>query len=486
MKLSDLNGLVRKVITEALPDKLWVIGEISEMKTNRNGHCYLVLVEKDVSTDTVIAQARATIWSYTFRMLRPYFETTTGQVFIEGLKVLVSVSVEFHELYGYNLNIHDIDPTYTLGDMARRRREIITRLTEEGIVDMNKELEFPYVPQKIAVISSETAAGYQDFTDHLTKNKAGYVFYLKLFPAVMQGNQTEASIIEALDQIYLYEDFFDVVVIIRGGGSQLDLSCFDNYNLACHITQFPLPVITGIGHEKDNTIVDIVAHTRLKTPTAVAEFLIDEVSKFDLLLEDTKGKFLDSVQELLLKSNNMIEHLARKYGPVIHGKINRSIQNLNQKVWQVDHLVKSLVADRKYELARKEENIRRNTQQHISLKYNKLEIIAGLLSSGLRIIIPVKLNHLNNSLSAVGHSARKRLADENHRLDLASQKVYLTDPARVLARGYSVTTHNGIIIKDISQVLTDDIIMTTLYKGVITSTVLDKEDVSTSCGREKS
>ena len=486
VKLSELNGLVRKVISEALPDKLWVIGEISEMKTNRNGHCYLVLVEKDVETDTVIAQARATIWSYTFRMLRPYFETTTGQVFIEGLKVLVNVSVEFHELYGYSLNIHDIDPTYTLGDMARRRREIIARLTEEGIVDMNKELEFPYVPQKIAVISSETAAGYQDFTDHLTKNKAGFVFYLKLFPAVMQGNQTEASIIEALDQIYLYEDFFDVVVIIRGGGSQLDLSCFDNYNLAYHITQFPLPVITGIGHEKDNTIVDLVAHTRLKTPTAVAEFLIGEVSKFDLHLEDIEGKFIDSVQELLLESNNMIEHLARKYGPVVQGKINRSIQSLNQKVWQIDHLVKLSITDRKYELARKEENIRRNTQQLISLKFSKLEIMIGFLSSELRIIIPVKLDQIKNSISSVEHSVSKRLVNENHRLDLATQKVYLIDPLRVLARGYSITSRNGLIIKDISQVLADDVIMTTLYKGVVTSKVLDKDDVTTHFSSEKS
>jgi exodeoxyribonuclease VII large subunit len=202
IKLSELNGLIRKVVTDAFPDKIWVIGEISEMKINRNGHCYLNLIEKDEATDTVVAQARATIWSYTFRMLRPYFETTTGQVLIEGLKVLVNVSVEFHELYGYSLNILDIDPTYTLGDMARKRREIITRLINEGVAEMNKELEFPYVPQKIAVISSETAAGYQDFTDHLLNNQAGYVFYPKLFPAIMQGNQTEASIIEALDQIY--------------------------------------------------------------------------------------------------------------------------------------------------------------------------------------------------------------------------------------------------------------------------------------------
>lgn len=431
MKLSELNGLVRKVVTDAFPDKLWVIAEISEMKTNRNGHCYLVLVEKDVTTDTILAQARATIWSYTFRMLRPYFETTTGQVLIEGLKILVSVSVEFHELYGYSLNIQDIDPTYTLGDMARRRREIIMRLTSEGVVDMNKEIEFPYVPQKIAVISSETAAGYQDFTEQLSNNPGGYVFYPKLFPAVMQGIQAESSIINALDQVYLYEDFFDVVVIIRGGGSQIDLSCFDNYNLAYYITQYPLPVITGIGHEKDNTIVDLVAHTRLKTPTAVAEFLIGEVAAFDLRLEEAEEKFFDTVREQLEQANQRIDQLARLYGPLIRGKMNKSFQNLNQMVWQIDHLVKSTIS--------------------------------------------LRLNQLKNSISSTNHSIRKRMVNENHSLELATQKVSLIDPKKVLARGYSITTHNGKILKNTAGILIDDTIKTILFEGELISRVLDKD-----------
>ena len=475
MKLSELNGLIRKVVADAFPDKLWVIGEISEMKTNRNGHCYLVLVEKDVATDAILAQARATIWSYTFRMLRPYFETTTGQALVEGLKILVSVSVEFHELYGYSLNIHDIDPTYTLGDMARRRREIIARLTAEGVVDMNKELEFPYVPQKIAVISSETAAGYQDFTDQLSNNPAGYIFYPILFPAVMQGSQAEFSIINALDQIYLYEDFFDVVVIIRGGGSQIDLSCFDNYNLAYHITQFPLPVITGIGHEKDNTIVDLVAHTRLKTPTAVAEFLIGEVASFDLRLEEAEEKFFDTVREQLEEANQKIDQLARLYGTLIREKMNRSFQNLNQTVWQIDHLVKSTISNKKYLLDRKEEILGRNVHQTISLKSDRLKAMAGIISSGLRIIIPAKLNQLRNSISSTNHSIRKRLVNENHSLELAAQKVYLIDPKQVLARGYSITTHNGMILKDSTRVFIDDTIKTILYEGTLISKVLDKD-----------
>lgn len=475
MKLSELNGLVRKVVTDAFPEKLWVVAEISEMKTNRNGHCYLVLVEKDMATDTILAQARATIWSYTFRMLRPYFETTTGQVLIEGLKILVNVSVEFHELYGYSLNIYDIDPTYTLGDMARRRREIIARLTEEGVADMNKEVEFPYVPQKIAVISSETAAGYQDFVNHLANNQGGYVFYPKLFPAVMQGSQAESSIIEALDHIYRYDDFFDAVVIIRGGGSQLDLSCFDNYNLAYHITQFPLPVITGIGHEKDNTIVDLVAHTRLKTPTAVAEFLIGEVARFDLQIDELENKMIDLVRGQLDEANQRINQIARMYSPVIREKMNRSCQNLNQTLWQIDHLVKTSIANRNYSLERKEEALRRNIKREISLKSDELNETTELISSGFGNIISLNLNRLANRILSYGNSVRKKLTNESFKLELTNQKVYLIDPKHILARGYSITKHNGRILKESSHVMPDDTIETILFEGVLISKVLDKD-----------
>ena len=367
LKLSELNGLVKKSIGEAFTAPVWVIGEISELKTNRSGHCYLNLIEKEENGDAIVAQARATIWSYTFRMLRPYFESTTGQQLTEGLKVLLSVSVEFHELYGYSLNIRDIDPTYTLGDMARRRREIIARLQSEGVADMNKELELPLVPQKIAIISSGTAAGYQDFIDQLTNNPAGYHFDLKLFPAIMQGNLAETSIIGALDQIYLYEKFFDAVVIIRGGGSQADLSCFDNYNLAYYITQFPLPVITGIGHEKDDSIVDLVAHTRLKTPTAVAEFLISGVAQFDLHLDELKNSFIGIVTDLITESKNDMEQIARVIAPLTREKISKANNRLNQTIWKLDNSVKIFIQNCNYQLERKKPY---DTSLSISPNYN--------------------------------------------------------------------------------------------------------------------
>lgn len=249
-------------------------GELSDVRSNTTGHCYLEFVQKDPRSNNLVAKARGMIWSNIYRLLKPYFEETTGQLFASGIKVLVKVTVQFHELYGYSLTVLDIDPAYTLGDMARRRREILMQLEEEGVLTLNKELEMPVLPQRIAVISSATAAGYGDFCHQLQHNSGGFFFYTELFPALMQGNQVEESVLAALDRINDRVNEFDVVVIIRGGGATSDLSGFDTYLLAAACAQFPLPVITGIGHERDDTVLDSVAHTRVKTPTAAAELLI--------------------------------------------------------------------------------------------------------------------------------------------------------------------------------------------------------------------
>ncbi len=292
LSLLELNQLIKDTLDDAFATPVWVKAEISEMTVNRTGHCYLELVDVDPSSKEVLARARATIWSYSFRMLRPYFETTTGQSFTQGIKILVSVKVEYHPVYGMSLNIRDIDPSYTMGDMARKRREIIVQLQEDGVYDMNRELELPLVPQRVAIISSPTAAGLQDFMDQLNNNQRNIQFYTKLFPAVMQGTETAGSIINALELVFQYEDFFDVVCIIRGGGAQLDLASFDNYELAYHVAQFPVPVITGIGHDKDETVIDLVAHTKMKTPTAVAEFLINGAETFEQMLLELEARFV--------------------------------------------------------------------------------------------------------------------------------------------------------------------------------------------------
>ena len=471
LKLSELNSLVKKAVSDAFTAPVWVIGEISELKTNRSGHCYLNLIEKEENGDAIIAQARATIWSYTFRMLQPYFESTTGQQLTEGLKVLVSVSVEFHELYGYSLNIRDIDPTYTLGDMARRRREIISRLQSEGVAEMNKELSLPLVPQKIAIISSSTAAGYLDFINQLTSNPAGYHFDLKLFPAIMQGNQAESSIISALDQIYLYEDFFDAVVIIRGGGSQADLSCFDNYNLAYYITQFPLPVITGIGHEKDDSIVDMVAHTRLKTPTAVAEFLISGVAQFDLHLDELKNQFIGIITELIADSKNEIDQIIRVIAPISREKLSKVNNRLSQTVWKLDNSVKIFIQNQENLLERKEENLRHGFNNFTQQKIRSLEKTTRSFSGLLRQFTIANNEQLTRRMQRSENLVRSILTDSRHFIELCHQKAMLTDPNKILERGYSITTYNGRALKDADLINPLAIIETKLYNGHITSEV---------------
>ena len=293
ISLLELNQAIQEKIKINFPEAIWVVAEISELKINRNGHCYLELIEKDVLSENIIAKSRATIWAFTFRMLKPYFESVTGHELASGLKILIKVTVEFHELYGFSLNITDIDPNYTLGDLAQKKAATLQKLEEDGIIHMNKELDFPVVPQKIAVISSETAAGYQDFMHQLINNKFGYHYYIRLFPSIMQGMKAEESIISSLESIFQYEHFFDLVVIIRGGGSQADLNCFNNYYLAANVAQFPIPVLTGIGHDKDESIVDLVAYQKLKTPTAVAEYIIEKTLSFEETIDGYKEKIYD-------------------------------------------------------------------------------------------------------------------------------------------------------------------------------------------------
>lgn len=299
LSLLQLNALVRRSLEQCLPDEYWIQAELSDVRTNTTGHCYLEFVQKDPRGNNLVAKARGMIWNNIFRLIKPYFEETTGQPFASGIKVLVKVTVQFHELYGYSLTILDIDPAYTLGDMARRRREILLQLEEEGVLTLNKELALPMLPQRIAVVSSATAAGYGDFCHQLQHNSGGFFFHTELFPAFMQGNQVEESVLEALGSINDRADEFDVVVIIRGGGATSDLSGFDTYLLAAACAQFPLPIITGIGHERDDTVLDSVAHTRVKTPTAAAELLIRRVTEAAEHLEELSVRIQQGAYALL-------------------------------------------------------------------------------------------------------------------------------------------------------------------------------------------
>ncbi|WP_286814486.1 exodeoxyribonuclease VII large subunit [Bacteroides sp. Phil13] len=320
LSLYDLNALVRRSLEQCLPDEYWVQAELSDVRTNSTGHCYLEFIQKDPRSNNLIAKARGTVWANVYRLLKPYFEESTGQAFASGIKVLVQVTVSFHELYGYSLTVQDIDPTYTLGDMARRRREILKQLEEEGVLTLNKELEMPVLPQRIAVVSSPTAAGYGDFCHQLKNNSRGFFFHTELFPALMQGDRVEESVLSALDAILNRQEDFDAVVIIRGGGATSDLSGFDTYLLAAACAQFPLPIITGIGHERDDTVLDSVAHTRVKTPTAAAEYLINcmELAADELevlisqLHESVRSRLTEEHRKLISYRNRIPSAVVRR------------------------------------------------------------------------------------------------------------------------------------------------------------------------------
>ena len=306
ISLLELNRQISEVVNAAFDSFIWVTAEISEIRTASNGHCYLELVEKSKKTSTIVARQRATIWNQRWWLMKETFEVTTGQTLKAGIKILVCVQVQMHEAYGMSLNIVDIDPSFTLGEMALRRQEIINRLTEEGMIDMNKELEMPIIPQRIAVISAKNAAGFGDFCHQLENNEYDAKFYIHLFPATMQGEKTESSIIEALNNIYNNVELFDVVVIIRGGGGVADIASFDSYDLAVNIANFPIPVIVGIGHERDNTILDIVAHTSVKTPTAAAALLIDFLGEQISHIEQLKEEMVEAVSWRMETNKNLL------------------------------------------------------------------------------------------------------------------------------------------------------------------------------------
>lgn len=291
MTLLELNGMVRTTLERGMRDEYWVEAELAEARETR-GHCYMELVQKDPLSNTPVAKASAKCWKQTWMLIQPYFERTTGQPLRAGMKVLLRVYPNFHEAYGFSWIVTDIDPTFTVGDLARRRQEIIAALKAQGIFDMNRQLELPMFAQRIAVISSQTAAGYGDFCNQLNDNPYGFRFHATLFPAVMQGEGVELSVIAALECIYEEVDNYDCVVIIRGGGATSDMSGFDTLALAENVAQFPLPVITGIGHDRDESVLDMVACIRVKTPTAAAAYLVSHLLKVSDLIDNMNERMV--------------------------------------------------------------------------------------------------------------------------------------------------------------------------------------------------
>lgn len=389
LSLLELNALVRRSLEQCLPDEYWIQAELSDVRSNTTGHCYLEFIQKDPRSNSLVAKARGMIWNNIYRLLKPYFEESTGQLFTSGIKVLVKVTVQFHELYGYSLTVLDIDPTYTLGDMARRRREILLQLEEEGVLTLNKELEMPVLPQRIAVVSSATAAGYGDFCHQLKHNSGGFFFYTELFPALMQGNQVEESVLAALDCINTRISEFDVVVIIRGGGAASDLSGFDTYLLAAACAQFPLPVITGIGHERDDTVLDSVAHTRVKTPTAAAELLIQRVGEAAERLEELSARLQQGAYTLLEQEQRRLVTMQARIPALVHRKLSEACFTLLTAQKDLSQVTQNLLSRQRYRLELLQQRVADNSPEKllsrgysITLKDGKAVTDASLLQPG--------------------------------------------------------------------------------------------------------
>ncbi len=447
--LYELNNRIKQVLKQEFKESVWITAEITEIQLNHSGHCYLQLADKREADESIVATARGTIWAFTFRTLRPYFETMTGRSLSKGMKVMLNVEVVYHELYGYSLNVRDIDPTYTVGDLERKRREILGQLEEEGIINMNRELEFPLLPKTIAVISSPTAAGFGDFMNQLERNPYGFRFHVKLFPAIMQGDKATESVIAALDRIYAYENLFDVVVIIRGGGSQTDLGCFDSYDMAANVAQFPLPVIAGIGHERDETIVDRVAHLRVKTPTAAAAYLIELFQEQESGLVALRHDFMTGIQDVLSQERNrqllVVSEFKRSVQIVLSGNVTR----MKLLFRHVEHASEIYIRNRLYYFEQLKNRLN-----------SKIALLSEKQKSRIQLVSGVVRQRIQHILTAYGR-----------RLELAENTVKLADPGKVLARGYSITRLNGKAIKNAVVLKSGDCLETELAEGIVKSEV---------------
>ena len=428
LSLVELNQRIRMTLEQAFPDTYWVRAEMSDVRENSaSGHCYLEFIEKDPRSGQLLAKVRGAIWAKTFRLLKPYFEMETGQRFVSGLKVLVRVTVDFHELYGLSLTVVDIDPAYTLGDMARKRLEIIRQLQEEGVFELNKELPLPLLPRRIALISSPTAAGYEDFMNQLTHNRAGYPFYVKLFPALMQGERTEESVIAALDRIYAHQELFDVVALLRGGGATSDLNSFDSYLLAANCAQFPLPILTGIGHERDDTVVDLVAHTRLKTPTAVAEFLIARMDQAAQIVEELQQTMTQSASVRLLQEKQRLQSYATRFPALVGQRMERNRTLLHQLGAKLPTMAQGFVERKRAMVDRLVMQLRNATTTHLTEKQRFLQ--------------------------------------------LQEQFVRMASPDYILRRGYSLTLREGKIIKRAEELHVGEELTTRFMDGEVKSII---------------
>ncbi|MGV3539161.1 MAG: exodeoxyribonuclease VII large subunit [Rufibacter sp.] len=496
LTLFEFNHRLREEIENALPHRYWITAEISETRVHHgSGHCYLTLTDKEPGStkSTLIAQARGTIWKRQYQEIAQFFEAQTGHSLKGGLKILFQASPRFHELYGFSLDIHDIDPTYTIGDLARQRQETITRLQTEGLLDLNRKQVLPQVPQRLAVISSPTAAGYQDFVSQLEKNPFGYAFALTLFEASVQGAEAVPSIKAALHRVTLQQQAFDAVVIIRGGGSQTDLLCFDQYELAATVAQMPLPVLTGIGHERDESITDLVAHTPLKTPTAVAAFLVDRCNEFEAEVEGLFLQIRDAASALAIAQERRIAQLTvqvqQATNKLLHTKQyqlecqTRTLSDKPQKLltglqhqvmceeMRLTHAVQQLLRTKEVKQQQYVQRLEHNSLKKVSAGTRALTHLEFCMQNSAEVKLQKAQITFQKNQQRLLYGGKDHLQVKAHQLQLLEMDIRSHDPEIMLMRGYTLTYVNGKLLKSIDQLKPGDLLQTRLLAGSVKSTV---------------
>lgn len=413
-----------------MPDTCWVTAEIGEMHVSR-GHCYMELVEKSATDNQLVARMRAVIWAGANARLQTYFSAVTGCRLAVGMQVLLQVEVSFHEVYGISLVVTDIDPVYTLGGVERQKQEVMDRLQREGVWDINRSICLPEVIQRVAVVASATSAGYGDFMNHLTKEHGRLRFDVTLFPAVVQGQEAPRSVCEALDRINACAADFDVAVIIRGGGAQSDLHCFNTYEIAAAVAQFPLPVLTGIGHDRDTTITDMVAAAALKTPTAVADFVAAGAEEFVMRLDEMDERMTGFLAHFFTSEKERLERVALRAVPAAGRRLQQARRQLEALPYRLQSAVRSV-----------------SLSQH-----HALDLLAGRLDRAPRI----------------------RLDRAAQTLQMAETKLRLLHPDRVLERGYAMVRVNGKVVSRIGALSPGDRFLVEMADGAALSQVIEKQ-----------
>lgn len=471
--LSDLMNELQMVIRSSFDQSYWVVAELANVSGSARGHMYMELVEK--SESQIIAKARANLWSSRRQQIVAAFEDVTKETIKAGMKVLLQLSVDFHPIYGLSFQVLDIDPSYSLGELERQKQETIKRITEEGLLDFNKQYVLSSVIQNIAIISSETAAGYQDFMNQLDSNTNLYKFNTKLYPAIMQGEQAPSSIIKAIELIDKSEILYDAVVVIRGGGSNLDLACFDDYHLSARLAQSFYPVFSGIGHERDQSVVDMIAHTRLKTPTAVAEHIIQYNFDFE-------NRIMGMFSDLIAFSKDRLEE--EKY------QVEKLSLQMTDQSSQL--ILKEKVVLRNLSFQMNKNSISQIHQNVILLKQKKTDIsffshqVFQRYEQGCKYII----QHLKTEIKEFIYHQKNQIPQfkslqslsslyidkESNKIDYLKYIIKISNPDTILKKGFSITRQNGKAISRIDQIDEKEILETTLYKGVIKSKILKDQN----------